>query len=94
MSALWTAEAAARATGGAVAGDWRASGVSLDSRTLAPGDLFVALEDVRDGHDFVADALARGAPAAMVARPPAGVEPSRLLVVDDTQTGLDRKSVV
>jgi UDP-N-acetylmuramoyl-tripeptide--D-alanyl-D-alanine ligase len=89
MSALWTAEAAARATGGAVAGDWRATGVSIDSRTLAPGELFVALEDVRDGHDFVADALARGAPAAMVARPPAGVEPSRLLVVDDTQTGLE-----
>jgi len=89
MSALWTAADAARATGGEVRGNWRASGVSIDSRTLAPGELFVALEHARDGHDFVADALAKNAAAAVVARVPAGVASERLVLVDDTQHGLE-----
>ena len=54
----WTAEAVAEATGGTIAGDWVASGVSIDTRTLAPGDLFVALDGPnRDAHAFVAAAL-------------------------------------
>ena len=53
---LWTAADAARATGGQVTGGWTATGVSIDTRTLAPGDLFVALTAARDGHDFVAAA--------------------------------------
>ncbi len=52
-----------------MAGDFVASGVSIDTRTLAPGDLFVALVgDSGDGHAFVLDALARGAAGAMVHR--------------------------
>lgn len=44
------------------------SGVSIDTRTLTPGDLFVAIVgDARDGHDFVPAALAAGAAAAIVA---------------------------
>ncbi len=39
---------------------------SIDSRTLVPGDCFVALRAERDGHHFVADAFARGAAVAMV----------------------------
>ena len=51
MSALWTAEDVAAATRGVIAGDWVASGISIDSRTLAPGDLFVALTGPnKDGH--------------------------------------------
>ncbi|MGF1554126.1 MAG: UDP-N-acetylmuramoyl-tripeptide--D-alanyl-D-alanine ligase [Paracoccaceae bacterium] len=90
MSALWPAAEAADATGGDARGDWRATGVSIDTRTLAPGDLFVALSgDARDGHAFVADALARGAAAAMVARVPEGVaEDAPLLIVGDTLDGL------
>jgi UDP-N-acetylmuramoyl-tripeptide--D-alanyl-D-alanine ligase len=42
------------------------TGFSIDSRTLAPGDVFVALRAERDGHDFVGDAFARGAAAALV----------------------------
>ena len=42
--------------------------MSIDTRTLQPGDLFVALKDVRDGHDFVAAALEKGAAAALVSR--------------------------
>lgn len=87
---LWTAAEAAAATGGTPRGDWAASGVSIDTRTLAPGDLFVALSDRRDGHDFVAKALAQGAAAAMVSRVPEGVGPDApLLVVDDVQAALE-----
>jgi UDP-N-acetylmuramoyl-tripeptide--D-alanyl-D-alanine ligase len=85
---LWTAAEAAAATGGRVEGDWDATGISIDSRTVKAGDLFVALKAERDGHDFVADALSKGAAAAMVSRVPEGVEPARLLVVDDVLEGL------
>ncbi len=87
---LWTAAEAARATGGRAFGDWAADGVSIDTRTLAPGDLFVALSAARDGHDFVAAALAGGAAAALVSRIPEGVaETAPLLLVDDVQAALE-----
>ena len=88
MSALWTAAALQAATNGASATSFDATGVSIDSRTIQPGDLFVALQGDTDGHAFVADALARGAAGAMVHRTdglPANVP---LLVVDDTLAGL------
>ncbi len=89
MSLLWTAKDAAAATGGKTACDWAATGVSIDTRTLVPGDLFVALTDQRDGHDFVAAALAKGAAAAMVSRHPEGVaQDAPLLVVPDVLAGL------
>ncbi|MDG3042274.1 UDP-N-acetylmuramoyl-tripeptide--D-alanyl-D-alanine ligase [Roseicyclus marinus] len=88
MSTLWTAAEAAAATGGQVAGDWSVTGISIDSRNVAPGDLFVALSAARDGHDFVADALARGAVAALVARVPDGVDPAACLIVEDVMDGL------
>ena len=83
LAATGSVAEAAQATGGKVASDWQATGVSIDTRTLQPGDLFVALKDVRDGHDFVADALAKGAAAALVSRVPGGVDPKRLLIVDE-----------
>jgi UDP-N-acetylmuramoyl-tripeptide--D-alanyl-D-alanine ligase len=65
---LWTSEEIVRATGGqAAGGGFRATGVSIDTRTLEPGDLFVALAGVRDGHEFVEQALAKGAAGALVA---------------------------
>ncbi|HJZ42629.1 MAG TPA: UDP-N-acetylmuramoylalanyl-D-glutamyl-2,6-diaminopimelate--D-alanyl-D-alanine ligase [Hyphomicrobiaceae bacterium] len=42
------------------------TGFSIDTRTLQPGDVFVALKDKRDGHDFVGQAFAAGAVAALV----------------------------
>jgi UDP-N-acetylmuramoyl-tripeptide--D-alanyl-D-alanine ligase len=87
---LWTASDAAAATGGRATTDWTCTGVSIDTRTLQPGDLFVALKAARDGHDFVAQALEKGAAAAMVAHIPEGVdETAPLLIVDDVQTGLE-----
>ena len=48
------------------------AGYSIDSRTIAAGELFFAIRAERDGHDFVADALAKGAKAAVVAKDWAG----------------------
>ena len=87
---LWTAAEAAEATGGRAVGDWAVSGVSIDTRTIRPGDLFVALKDVRDGHDFVAQALEKGAGAAMVSRVPEGVAgDAPLLIVDEVLPALE-----
>ena len=68
---LWTSAEAARATGGHATCDWQADGVSIDTRTILPGDLFVALKAARDGHEFVAQALEKGAAAALVGWPAA-----------------------
>ncbi len=87
---LWTAKDAAEATGGAITCDWAASGVSIDTRTIASGDLFVALTDIRDGHDFVAQALENGAAAALVSRVPDDVaDDAPLLIVDDVLAALE-----
>ena len=67
---------------------FNAAGVSIDSRTLQTGDLFVALVGERDGHAHVADALARGAAGAMVHRTDGMPDGAPLLVVDDTLRGL------
>ncbi len=89
MRPIWRRDDAVAATGGQSRADWAATGVSIDTRSLVPGDLFVALTAERDGHDFVAAALARGAAAAMVARLPGGVpEGAPLLVVGDVLDGL------
>lgn len=90
MSILWTASEAADATGGTIAGSWNATGVSIDSRTVAQGDLFIALEGPNaDGHDHVVAALAKGAVAALVHRSSAGADPSKLLLVSDTMAALE-----
>ncbi len=84
---LWTAGEAAAATGGAPRGRWEASGVAIDSRTIAAGDLFVAVAGQNhDGHCFVGQALAGGAAAAMVSRDCGADVPS--LHVPDTCAGL------
>lgn len=68
MTALWTRDDLEAATGGRLIGEDRPiGGASIDTRTLEPGDLFFAIRgEARDGHDFVADALKRGAGAAVV----------------------------
>jgi UDP-N-acetylmuramoyl-tripeptide--D-alanyl-D-alanine ligase len=89
MTTLWSARDLAEATGGTMPGEFAATGVSIDTRTLAPGDLFVALRGENDdGHRFVTDALAKGAAGAMVHRDIAGA--SHLLRVDDTLAALTR----
>lgn len=87
--ALWTSAEAVAATGGQTPCAWTVDGVSIDTRTLQKGDLFVALKAARDGHDFVAQALAAGAGAALVDHIPEGVPADApLLLVDDVLQGL------
>jgi UDP-N-acetylmuramoyl-tripeptide--D-alanyl-D-alanine ligase len=68
MSELWTADELKVLFGVG----WDASGISIDTRTLKAGDLFVALSGARDGHEFVGEAFAKGAAAALVSRPVSG----------------------
>ena len=87
---LWTSQDAAAATGGRVTRDFAVGGVSIDTRTIQPGDLFVALQAARDGHDFVAQALEKGAGAALVSRIPEGVaDDAALLIVPDVLAALE-----
>jgi len=70
-TALWSSEQATIATSGVAHGKWKADGISIDSRNLLPGDLFVALKGPNhDGHDHVLEALSGDAVAAMVEHAP------------------------
>ena len=67
----------------------RLAGVSIDSRSVRPGELFVAIHGPRhDGHDYVVGALERGALAALVAAEKVGQFPdairAKCIIVDDT----------
>ncbi len=82
---IWSAEDLGSATAGAMRAPFDATGISIDTRTLAPGDLFVALESATgDGHNHVAEALAKGAAGAMVHKD----LPGNTLLVHDTYDGL------
>ena len=62
--ALWTADELVAASGGKLIGavSKALNGVSIDTRTITPGDIFVAIKGgTHDAHDFVAKALAAGA---------------------------------
>ncbi len=88
--ALWSSADAAQATGGKLTGEFAATGVSIDTRTLKPGDLFVALKgENHDGRDYIGKAMEAGAAAALVSHVPEGVEGKLpLLVVEDTLRAL------
>ena len=88
--ALWTSADATAAVGGTSTAEWVASGVSIDSRSVDFGELFVALRGPNfDGHQFVANAFKAGAVAAMVERVPDGqTAGGPLLLVADTLAGL------
>jgi UDP-N-acetylmuramoyl-tripeptide--D-alanyl-D-alanine ligase len=90
MSALWRAAELRAATGGLLRRPFAATGVSIDTRTLRPGDLFVALVGEHgDGHAHVATAIAQGAAGALVHSLPEGVaDDAPLLQVADTLQGL------
>jgi UDP-N-acetylmuramoyl-tripeptide--D-alanyl-D-alanine ligase len=87
---LWTQAEADDATGGHSTRPWQATGVSIDSRTVVEGDLFVAVRGPHfDAHDFVDQAFANGAACALINRIPRH-HPDRkpLLIVDDTYSAL------
>jgi UDP-N-acetylmuramoyl-tripeptide--D-alanyl-D-alanine ligase len=81
---------AAQATGGTATAEGHLfAGVSTDSRSIAAGELFVALKGDRyDGHDYVPDVLARGAAAALVEHDWAAQHGAGLPLVHVTDTRL------
>jgi len=93
---LWTWDALVAAAEGTTEGapTGAITGFSIDSRSIAAGEVFVAITDQRDGHDFVAAAFANGAAAALVRRDfaaPAGCGP--LIRVDDPLRALERIAI-
>lgn len=84
---LWTSAELEKALKAKASARFDATGVSIDSRGVAPGDLFVALAGPsHDGHAFVADAFSRGAAAALVHKD--GDYPGPAVKVDDTLAAL------
>lgn len=85
--ALWTMEAVVAAAGGTLEGGpgGPLTGVSIDSRSIEPGDIYVAIKgDVHDGHAFAGAALEAGAGLVIVSRPDETMRgKGPLLVVDD-----------
>ncbi|MEL6568573.1 MAG: UDP-N-acetylmuramoyl-tripeptide--D-alanyl-D-alanine ligase [Pseudomonadota bacterium] len=88
---LWTSEDLEVATGGTASAPFACSGLSIDTRSLIPGDLFVALKDVRDGHDFAAAGFERGATGALISRDVDARGP--FLKVDDVLGALEALAV-
>jgi UDP-N-acetylmuramoyl-tripeptide--D-alanyl-D-alanine ligase len=85
VTALWTSDEIARATGGTASAAFEVTGVTFDSREVQPGDLFVAMPGtVHDGHKFVDGAFAAGAAGAVVSQPVGGPH----VLVEDTFAAL------
>ena len=92
---MFTLEQLLAATGGRVIqgtprADERFVGGAFDSRIVQPGEVFFALRDQRDGHDFVADAFARGARAAVVERAVPAPDDAMLIEVSQPLHALRR----
>lgn len=87
QSPLWTGQDLAAATGGKpVGGDFEANGISIDTRTLKPGDLFVALTGPQfDGHSFIDKAFEKGAAAVVVSQ---ATDKGKSILVGDTLRAL------
>ncbi len=80
-----TAELATHLGGSLVGPDVTVDGAGIDSRTISPGQLFVPVVAERDGHAFIAAALAAGAAAYLTQQGPDG---GTAVVVEDTATAL------
>src|SRR5260370_41105317 len=95
MTALWTESELTAAFGAAPSApvEEAVGGVSIDTRTLQAGDIFVAVRgETRDGHDHVARAFEAGAAAAVATRERAGALAAfgPLFAVDDTLKAMER----
>ncbi|MCH2550067.1 MAG: UDP-N-acetylmuramoyl-tripeptide--D-alanyl-D-alanine ligase [Alphaproteobacteria bacterium] len=93
---IWTRKQVLEATDGHQTSDsrndWSAEGVSIDSRACNPGDLFVALSGPKfDGHDYIDQALANGAVAAIASKVPENIKKcENLILVKDTESALNQ----
>ncbi|MFL2798534.1 MAG: UDP-N-acetylmuramoyl-tripeptide--D-alanyl-D-alanine ligase [Paracoccaceae bacterium] len=80
---LWRGEEIGFITNGSVTKPFGANGISIDTRTLMPNELFIALAENRDGHDFILDAIKKGASGALVSKVPKEVPSDFPLVIVD-----------
>ena len=94
---LWSAQDIATATRGQAMSEFSVQGLSIDTRALQRGDLFIAIKDVRDGHDFIDSAFSAGASGVLMSKP---VTPdsnhaaSAIIVADDAEVpALERKGL-
>ena len=71
-----TTELATHLGGSLIGPDVTVDGAGIDSRTIAPGQLFVPVVAERDGHAFIPAALTAGAAAYLTQEGPAGAPPS------------------
>ena len=88
---LWLAEDAQAATNGKLfnGDDWAATGISIDSRTIKKGDIFIAIKGENfDGHDYVNKAFEQGAIAAIVEQNAIDTK-KPILVVKDAQIAIE-----
>lgn len=82
---IWTNVEAEKVTGGTATGRWLAAGVSIDSRTVKSGDLFIAIRGEKaDGHNYARAAIENGAVAVVVDQDVEGIPADKILKVADT----------
>lgn len=88
---LWTSDELKHATGGKSYKTFVAYGVSIDTRTLQPGDIFIALKGEKvDGHNYVKEALKKGAVAAIVSQDVENItQTEKLFFVVNTDEALE-----
>ncbi|WP_026940999.1 UDP-N-acetylmuramoyl-tripeptide--D-alanyl-D-alanine ligase [Hellea balneolensis] len=95
---LWTSGDITRAVGGESAEPFEVNGISIDTRTIQAGDLFVPLKDMRDGHDFIPMALEKGAGGILSEKPMEGaaviIEDSLQALRDMGRTGTERSEAL
>jgi len=85
---IWTTKELGKALSLSIAGNREFGKVQFNSKDIEQGDIFIALKGTRDGHEFVEDALNRGAGAVIVSREIGGVDKAKQILVDDTYEAL------
>jgi UDP-N-acetylmuramoyl-tripeptide--D-alanyl-D-alanine ligase len=92
MTILWDSKTVDQVVGATSSSPWTCSGISIDTRTLQKGDLFIALKgETGDGHAFLAEAAQKGAAAAFVSEKTA--VPLPLVHIQDTLQALEKLGV-
>ncbi|MAR79688.1 MAG: UDP-N-acetylmuramoylalanyl-D-glutamyl-2, 6-diaminopimelate--D-alanyl-D-alanine ligase [Rhodospirillaceae bacterium] len=92
MTPLWTSKEVITATNGTSFGSkfWQANGISIDTRTISPGNIFIAIigENI-DGHNYIDEAFEKGASAAIISKKNANISGKNYVLVRDTFVGLN-----
>lgn len=86
---IWTSKSLEKALRVKVGADINANQVKFNSKDIDKDDIFIALPGKRDGHEFVEDALSRGARCAIVSKDIKSVGSVKLIKVDDTMVALN-----